>query len=48
MIQQTTASVPKLFIGIDIHKRSWKVHFRTDLFNGKHMTMPPDQSGIVE
>lgn len=42
MIQQTTASVPKLFIGIDIHKRSWKVHFRTDLFNGKHMTMPPD------
>ena len=28
---QTTAQEPKLFIGIDIHKKSWKVHFKTDL-----------------
>ena len=38
---QTTAQEPKLFIGIDIHKKSWKVHFRTDLFNGRSLTMPP-------
>lgn len=32
---------PKLFIGIDIHKRSWKVHCATDLFAGKSFSMPP-------
>lgn len=32
---------PKLFIGIDIHKRSWKVHCATDLFGGKSFAMPP-------
>jgi len=31
----------KLYIGIDIHKRSWKVHCSTDLFSGKSFTMPP-------
>lgn len=31
----------KLYIGIDIHKRSWKVHCATDLFSGKTFTMPP-------
>ena len=38
--QQTAC--PKLYIGIDIHKRSWKVHCSTDLFSGKSFTMPPD------
>src|SRR5690606_34205793 len=33
---------PKLYIGIDIHKRSWKIHCATDLFSGKSFTMPPD------
>jgi transposase len=33
MTQSVTAS-PKLYIGIDIHKKSWKVHFCTDLFDG--------------
>lgn len=32
----------KLYIGIDIHKRSWKVHCSTDLFSGKSFTMPPN------
>ncbi|WP_162558729.1 hypothetical protein [Robertkochia solimangrovi] len=36
-----TASA-KLFIGFDIHKRSWKVHCSTDLFAGKSFSMPPD------
>lgn len=32
---------PKLYIGIDIHKRSWKIHCATALFSGKSFTMPP-------
>ena len=40
METQITAQ-PKLFIGIDIHKRSWKIHCSTDLFSGKSFTMPP-------
>lgn len=38
--QITTSS--KLFIGIDIHKRTWKVHCSTDLFSGKTFSMPSD------
>ena len=41
MITQITA-VPKLYIGIDIHKRNWKVHCATDLFSGKSFSMPPN------
>ena len=32
----------KLFIGIDVHKRSWKIHTATDLFDGSSLTIPPD------
>ena len=32
----------KLFIGIDMHKRSWKVHCRSDLFAGRTFSMNPD------
>src|SRR5680860_487883 len=35
-------ALPKLYIGIDIHKRSWKVHCATDLFAGKSFNMSPD------
>jgi transposase len=38
--QQT--AYPKLYIGIDIHKRSWKVHCATDLFAGKSFSMLPN------
>lgn len=41
MNTQITAET-KLYIGIDIHKRSWKVHCSTDLFSGKSFSMPPD------
>src|SRR5690554_5558229 len=41
MNTQITADT-KLYIGIDIHKRSWKVHCSTDLFSGKSFSMPPD------
>ncbi|PZW41395.1 hypothetical protein LX95_01068 [Mesonia algae] len=29
-----SAAQPKLYIGIDIHKLSWKVHCVTDIFCG--------------
>lgn len=46
MRTQTNAQEPKLFIGLDIHKRSWKAHFRTDLFAGKAHSMPPEPLAI--
>ena len=32
----------KLFIGLDIHKQSWSVDIRTDLFHHKYYTQPPE------
>jgi transposase len=37
---QITAT-PKLYIGLDIHKKSWSVHFRTDISDHRGFTMPP-------
>lgn len=37
---------PKLYIGIDIHKRSWKIHCATDLFSGRSFTMPPEPEAL--
>ncbi|PNW65279.1 UNVERIFIED_CONTAM: Mobile element protein [Euhalothece sp. KZN 001] len=31
---------PKLFIGMDIHKRSWRIQTATDLVQGKAITLP--------
>src|SRR5680860_215310 len=45
MEPRQTAS-PKLFIGIDIHKRSCKVHCATDLFSGRSFNMPPDPAQL--
>ena len=39
MNAQTTA-LPKVFIGMDVHKKSWTCHFKTDLFDYKTVTMP--------
>ncbi len=46
METQQTAR-PKLFIGIDIHKRSWKVHCSTDLSSGRTFSMPPDPAHLL-
>ena len=40
MKSEQTAQL-KLYIGIDIHKRSWKIHCATDFFSGTPFTMPP-------
>ena len=45
---QTTAAVPKLFIGMDVHKKSWTCHFKTDLFDYKTITMPADTICLQE
>jgi transposase len=46
MSSETTAVTPKLYIAIDIHKRSWKVQSATDLSLGPHFTAPPDASHL--
>ena len=43
---QTTAT-PKLFIGMDVHKKSWTVHFKTDLFDNKTVTMPAEPTTLI-
>lgn len=43
---QTATS--KLFIGIDIHKRSWKIHCSTDLSGGKTFSMDPRPKQLKE
>lgn len=35
-------TIPKLFIGIDVHKKTWAVHMRTDISEHKTYTMPPE------
>jgi transposase len=47
MNTQITA-VPKLYIGMDIHKKSWSVHFRTDLFDHRGYTMPPEPMQLAK
>ena len=47
MHTQQTASF-KLYIGIDIHKRNWKVHCATDLFIGKSFSMNPDPEQLKD
>lgn len=40
MSTQVTTRAPKLYIGLDIHKKSWRFHFTTDLFSGSGHTFP--------
>ena len=48
MSKQITTDTPKLFIGLDIHKRSWRFHFTTDLFSGSGHTFPPSIDKIKD
>jgi transposase len=45
---QVTNNQPKLFIGIDIHKKSWRIHTATDLFDGRSLTVPPNAHALRE
>lgn len=44
----TTALIPKLYIGIDVHKKSWSFHYQTDLFDGKTITQPANPNTLIE
>ena len=46
MSRQVTTMSPKLFIGLDIHKKTWKLHFTSDLVEGAGHTFPPDTQKI--
>jgi transposase len=48
MISTQTTAVPKLFIGMDVHKKSWTVHIKTDLFDYKTVTMPADPQRLQQ
>ena len=48
MNQTQTTATAKLFIGLDIHKKSWTVYFRTDLFDHRGFTMPPLWQHLAE
>jgi transposase len=47
MATQPTAT-PKLFIGMDIHKKSWSVHLRTDISDHKTLTIPSSCEVLYE
>lgn len=32
---------------MDVHKKSWTVHFKTDLFDNKTVTMPTDPLALI-
>jgi len=47
MYTQITA-MPKLYIGLDIHKKSWSVHFATDLCDHRSLTMPAEPEKLEQ
>jgi transposase len=47
MNTQITA-MPKIFIGLDIHKKSWTVSIQTDLFFHKTYSMPSESEDLFQ
>lgn len=45
-MQTKINTTAKLYVGLDIHKRSWKIHTSTDLFDGKTFTSPPNADSL--
>lgn len=45
-MQTKDTARPKLYIGLDIHKRSWKIHTSTDLFDGRDFNCPPSSDSL--
>jgi len=48
MSKQVTTQTPKLFIGMDIHKKSWRIHFTTDIVAGSGHTFPPKSELVLK
>ncbi|MEZ7500842.1 IS110 family transposase, partial [Flavobacterium sp. Arc3] len=45
---QDAFSIPKIFIGLDIHKKSWTVSIQTDLFFHKTYSMPSNAEDLYQ
>lgn len=48
MKTQSTTPTPKLYIGMDVHKKNWTFHYRTDLFEGKTITQPASDQVLIK
>lgn len=47
-MQTKITAVPKIFIGLDIHKKSWTVSIQTDLFFHKTYSMPAKAGDLYD
>jgi hypothetical protein len=47
-MQLQDAFSPKIFIGLDIHKKSWTVSIQTDLFFHKTYSMPSNAEDLYQ
>lgn len=36
----------KLWVRIDFHKKTWRIHFRSDTFSGNPFSMEPDPDSL--
>jgi len=45
---QDALLIPKIFIGLDIHKKSWSVSIQTDLFFHKTYSMPSNSGDLYD
>ena len=41
-----TNIINKLWIGIDFHNKTWRIHFRSDSFSGNPFNMIPDADAL--
>lgn len=48
MIKTQTRAVSKLWIGIDFHKKTWRIHCRTEEFSGNPFSMEPNPELLKE
>lgn len=46
-MQSQIIAIPKLFIGVDVHKKNWTVHMRTDISDHKGFSMPADPEILI-
>ena len=47
-MQSQTIATPKLFIGVDVNKKNWSVHIRTDISDHKGFSMPADPEILID
>ena len=40
-------TLPQLYIGVDVHKKSWSVNLRTALFDHETFSMDPDATQLI-